>query len=331
MARTLKLGMIGCGGNARGHLRRLTAHAEVEVTALVDPVAENLARARREVPAVSGAAGFADHREMLKSTKLDAAVISTPHTLHAGQILDCLGAGLHVLSEKPLTCSVSDTRKVIAAAKRRRRAVVVSFQRRFMNLRRFIRERVREKAFGRPLFVQAYQSQAWLVATRGTWRQTLALSGGGQLNDSGAHIIDMIFWTMPSRPVEVSALIEHRGAEVDIDSAVSFRFADGALGNLSVVGSGPPGVFWEDMTITGDGGQGIFLRDGVVTVVADGTVAEYKSFGRDGTNADDHFIDVVRRRARNASPPEEALPAIAFTEACWKSARQGGRCVKIRY
>ena len=59
-------------------------------------------------------------------------------------------------------------------------------------------------------------------------------------------------------------------------------------------------------------------------------MVEYKSFGRDG-NKDSHFIDVVRGRIRNEAAPEGFLPVIAFTEACRKSAKQGGRPVKIKY
>ena len=330
MGKKVRVGMIGCGANGRGHLRGLTGHPEVEVVGLVDPAEGALERARREIPALADAQGFADHREMLQAVKLDAVAISTPHTLHVRQVLDCLDAGLHVLCEKPLACSVAETRKIIARSKARRRQVVVAFQLRWMDMRRFMREFVRDKAFGRPLFVQAFNSQGWLWGNRGTWRQDPKLSGGGQLNDTGAHLVDMIFWTMPSRPVEVTALIDNCGTKVDIDSAVAFRFADGALGTLSVVGSGPRGVFWEDMTIVGDRGRALFLRDGVLTACVDGRVMEFKRFGRDGS-MHGHFIDVVKRRAKNASPPEDFLPAIAFTEACWKSARMGGRPVKIKY
>ena len=330
MAKRIRIGMIGCGGNGRGHLRCLAAHGEVEVAALADTSAEMIARTRSEVPALAAAAAFDDYRRMLAEVECDAAVISTPHTQHTEQVLACLDAGLHVLCEKPLACSVADTRKVVARAKARRRHVVVSFQRRWHAMRKFMRSFVRDSGFGTPLYVQSFVSQGWLSLTANTWRQQKAHSGGGQLNDTGAHIIDMIFWIMPSRPTEVAAFIDNRKTEVDIDSAVSYRFADGAIGSLSVLGSGPRNVFWEDMTIAGSTGRAMFLRQGVLTVSTGNETMEYKSFGRDGM-PDHHFIDVIRRRAKNESPPEQFMPAIAFTEACWKSAAAGGRPMKIRY
>lgn len=330
MSRSIRIGVIGCGGNGRGHLKRLAAHPEAEIVALADPSRKMLALTRQQVPGVAGAATYAGHRQMLKDTRLDAVVIATPHTQHYGQVIDALDAGCHVLCEKPLTTSVRDTKRVIARAKRRRRSVVVGFQRRFMAMRRFVRSFIRDKAFGKVQFVQAFCSQGWLTGTRGTWRQNPGLSGGGQLNDTGAHIIDMIFWTIPARPVEVAAMIHNRGTRVDIDSAISFRFANGALGDLTIVGSGPTNVFWEDMTITGSGNRAIFLRQDTLTASTGGQMVEYKSFGRDGSK-DSHFIDVIRRRVRNEAPPKDFLPVIAFTEACWKSAKQGGKPVKIRY
>ena len=41
---------------------------------------------------------------MLTKVDLDGVVIATPHTLHCEQIMTCLKAGLHVLSEKPMVC-----------------------------------------------------------------------------------------------------------------------------------------------------------------------------------------------------------------------------------
>lgn len=330
MSKRIRMGVIGCGGNARGHLRNLTGHPEVTIVALTDPAKWALEATRRTLPGLAEAPSFADHRRMLRQVDMDAVLISTPHTLHYRQITDSINAGCHVLCEKPLTTSTAETRKVIAHAKRKRKAVVVGFQRRFEAMRQFMRSFVRDESFGRPMSVQAFCSQGWLNAQRGQWRQDPGLSGGGQLNDTGAHIVDMILWTMPSKVVEVVALIDSRKTKVDIDSAVSFRFADGALGSLTIVGSGPRNVFWEDMTITGSNDRALFLRKGELTATTGSEVIEYKSFGRDG-NKDSHFVDVVRRRAKNASPPRDFLAVIAFTEACWTSAAGGGKPVKVTY
>ncbi|MCG3180239.1 MAG: Inositol 2-dehydrogenase/D-chiro-inositol 3-dehydrogenase [Phycisphaerae bacterium] len=328
--KTLRLALIGSGGNTRVHLRRLAAIPEVSIVGITEPSADQLAATAAAFPALAGLPTFDDHRRMLRAVQADAVLISTPHTQHTRQVLDALAAGLHVQCEKPLACTVADTKRIVAAATKARRQVVISFQRRWTAQWQFIRAKVRSPEFGRPLFVQSFLSQAWLQLTRGKWRQKKSLSGGGQLNDSGAHLIDMIFWTLPSRPVEVTAMMDNRGTEVDIDSAISYRFADGCLGSLAVPGAGPKPVFWEDVTIIGDKGLGLFLRNGTLTLVDDRGVAEQKSY-TGGSDPDRHFVDVVLKGAKNECPPADFLPNIAFTTACWKSAAMGGRPVKIAY
>lgn len=327
MPKPLRLALIGCGGNGRMHLRRMVEHNEVEMVALADPSADALDAA---AAVAREATTFKDYRKLLKAVELDGVVISTPHTQHKAQVIDALKAGLHVQIEKPLCCSVADTKKIAAAAKKARRHVVIAYQRRWSGLWNYIRNTVRDKSFGRPQLISSFLSQAWLTLTRGKWRQVPELAGGGMLNDSGAHLIDMIFWVMPSRPTEVAAFIDNRKAKVDIDSAITYRFANGCLGTLTVVGDGPRPVFWEDVTISGSGGRAVFMRDNVLTIVDASAVVEVKKFAADN-NPDRHFVDVLRGRAENGCPPEAFLPNIAFTEACWKSAAQGGKVVKVKY
>jgi predicted dehydrogenase len=88
----IRIGLIGCGGNMRGHIRRLMTIPEVAIVGIVEPAAENLAKAVEQYPELGGVPTFGDHREMLR-LEPDAVEISTPHTLHAQQILDALDAG----------------------------------------------------------------------------------------------------------------------------------------------------------------------------------------------------------------------------------------------
>ena len=85
----------------------------------------------------------------------------------------------------------------------------------------------------------------------------------------------MLCWTMPSRPVEVCALMHNRGTRVDVDSAITFRCADGCLGSIAIHGSGPkaPGMI-EDISISGESGRAIYLRRGKVSATKDGVFAD---------------------------------------------------------
>src|SRR4029079_13841875 len=95
--------------------------------------------------------------------------------------------------------------------------------------------------------------------TAGTWRQKIALSGGGQFNDSGSHLIDILMGTTRLQADEVSARMEFFGGEVDINSAVHVKFNNGALGTVSIVGNAP--TWHEDFTIVGSEGA-VYNRNG---------------------------------------------------------------------
>ncbi len=331
---TLRLGFIGAGGNARNaHAKPLARRDDVAIVAIADPSEQ--ARERFVAEALVGAdppAQYADHADMLEGEQLDAVVVSTPHTLHFRQIMDALDAGLHVLAEKPMVCSTDEAERVMERAAAAGKHIVVSYQRRFQARFRYMKQFINDPVFGRLHLLAAFQSQSWWTGQEGRWRQQPELSGGGQLNDSGSHVVDVIMWMLPDPVVQVAAMIENRGRDVDIDSVVSFRTAGGTLGSVTLLGSAMHKGMCEDITISGDGGRCLFVRrDGGEPVLR-----ATRQFGQPledivdlgdckDEDPNDHFIDVIRGRAENKSTPGSFLNVIRFTEACWRSAAAGGR------
>ena len=88
----VRVGMIGCGGNATGHLRRLKEIPEVEVVALADVSEQSFARMFERVPGADQIPRFDDYKKMLESVEMDAVEISTPHTCHFERIT-CASSG----------------------------------------------------------------------------------------------------------------------------------------------------------------------------------------------------------------------------------------------
>lgn len=331
---SIRMAVIGAGGIARGHGKRLRAIDGVEIVALAEP-SEAMVKAYGEAvfPDTGLPAVYADYRELLDKETLDAVLIASPHTCHYDQIMDSLDQGLHILAEKPLVCSVKHCEQVIEKARSLQKHIVVGYQRRFDRKYRFMKQFIHTPDFGKILCVIAFQSQSWWTSQVGKWRQQMDLSGGGQLNDSGSHLVDMLLWMLDEPVAEVSAMIDNREREVDIDSAVSYRTVSGALGTLSVMGSAPHRGMQEDITINGAGGQAIFLRKGQVEVCRAWKEAleEVTDFGdAKEDNKNEHFIKVLRGEAENESTPESFLHVIRFTEACWQSAAKGGEAIHIQ-
>jgi len=328
----IRIGIIGAGGISCGHARRLRQHPEIELAALAEPSKNSLKRFAANVcPGEGLPPVYKDHRAMLDNEQLDAALITSPHTVHFDQIMDCLDKGLHVLTEKPMVCSLDEANKVVAKSKATRKHVVVSYQRRFQGPFRYIKRFIHAPEFGKIFSVASFLSQGWLEQQAGTWRHDPKFSGGGQLNDSGSHLVDMIMWMLDDQIDQVSAVIDNRGTKVDVDSAIAFRTKGGTIGTLTIVGSGPTQFFWEDMTITGESGRSIFLRKGTVTATLGHgrEVVSFEKFGPD-SDPDTHFLKVIQDGERNESPPEDFLNVVKFTEAAWESAAKGGIPIRLQ-
>ena len=233
-----RLGAIGVGGNAAGHLRRFSVMPEFDLIGMADPSDESIGAARSNVPGLNAVPAYADWRDLLAAVDLDAVLVSTPHTLHHEHVMGALNAGLHVLCEKPLAHTPGLAQEIADHAQAVDRHVVVGFQRRFSPGYTYMRRRLQSGDMGEITHVQASQWQAWIEAARGKWRSTLALGGGGQLSDSGSHLMDMLLWTTGLRIVEVDARMRTYDLEVEVDGAAVFLFENGAIGTLSIIGTG---------------------------------------------------------------------------------------------
>ncbi len=327
MTQKLRIGFIGAGGIAIGHYHRLMATRQVKVTAITEPSDISLKRFYENCKGSAQIPVYRDYKSMLKQEQLDGVVILSPHTFHYAQITDALNLGLHVLTEKPMVCTIRHAKDLIKTAASAGRVLMISYQRHYDPLFRYMRAQIRKGAIGNVEFVQAVLSQEWLRITRGTWRQVPALSGGGQLNDSGSHLVDILMWVTGMKVKEVSAFQVNFDADVDINSSLTMTFENGALGSLSIIGNAPG--WYEDHTIVG--GKGAFyLRQGLGLIQQDALGRQKKArIPRYSKNPDSNFVDAILGKAIPETPAECGLRVIEVTEAAWKSAAKGGRPVRV--
>ena len=114
----LRTAHIGVGNMGGEDLRDISSHPQVDVVALCDVDAINLASARKKHP---GARVFFDYRVMLEEMKdeIDAVIVSTPDHTHAPASLMAMEHGKNVYCQKPLTHYVAESRamKKMAADK----------------------------------------------------------------------------------------------------------------------------------------------------------------------------------------------------------------------
>lgn len=210
----MRFAMIGCGGFARRyHVPTLLADADVRLAGIFDP---HPAPAVRELAAATGAA-LVDRIEALPDA--DAALVTTPHALHAGHADHALARGWATLVDKPFVMKAEDARRLIAHAARDRLVNAVGFNRRLDAGCLRAREIIRSGGIGAVQFVETVQ----LGYERGGWFLDPALGGGGPFTGRGTHMADIVPWLVEARPAALSSLVRSgpagrsdRGGTIDL-------------------------------------------------------------------------------------------------------------------
>jgi len=121
----LRCAVIGAGYLGRYHAQKYAGLAGCELVGVADPSAE----VRDRIGAELGVPTHADHRALLGA--VDAVSVATPTSSHHAVAMDFLGAGAHVLVEKPITTTAAEARELIAAAAKTGRVLQVGHLERF--------------------------------------------------------------------------------------------------------------------------------------------------------------------------------------------------------
>jgi predicted dehydrogenase len=319
---------VGLGSLGRLEARIARSLDGVDVVGGADP--SDAARAAFE--SAFDAPAYDSHESLLDDVDADAAIVSSPHTLHYEHARSCLERDVHVHLEKPMVTDLDHARDLVAEAEARNLVLAVGYQRHFDPRFRELRRIVDEGRIGTPHMATCHLEQVWISANGDSWRGDPALSGGGQLYDSGSHLLDSLLWTTRSDPVDVAATVDNRGADVDVNTALAATLErdDGRItASIGVSGAGQsapaPG---EMLSIWGTEGSVSF--DGETIRVVEGGVP-YESTPAEPSFEDlterklENFVDAVRGDADLEIPPADAVKVTALTEAAYESAASGRR------
>ncbi|NEE04717.1 Gfo/Idh/MocA family protein [Phytoactinopolyspora halotolerans] len=344
----VKVVVVGAGWwSANHHLPALLAHPNAEVVAVCDPVAGRAeALAQR-----AGCPAFAGVEQALQTTSPDAAVISTPHVTHHALGAAAIGAGLHVLMEKPLALTAAEAFDLVNRAENAGVQLSVGYTHQFDPSATFARAAV-QSDIGMLLQVTVeYSSRAGrlFAAAQGARREyadsepgaphpeTYSLgNGGGQAHTQLTHALGMLCWSTGDDVAEIAAFSASRALDVDVDDAAAFRLRGGATG--VVIGSGDTGANLPPRQhIRYHGTTGIVEHDLYRARVRlhrhDGSMVvrepgQHEPAYRAGEPAR-AFIDLLSGRGTNLGPPGPAAAAVATVEALLESGRASGRPIVV--
>ena len=323
----VRIALLGCGGMMGAHAQRLRNHPDAEIVGLCD-VSQQIVKdfAVRHLAGTPHKPKFyTNPARMYAGLKLDAVVISTPHTQHYEQGVQALDAGCHVLMEKPMVTSLEDAYKLADKVKQTGKILTIGYNTPCSGEFYYLRETIRKKTLGNLELVLGFISQNWMKGTAGRWRQDPALSGGGQAYDSGAHLFNSLCWSVESDVDEVFAFVDNHGTPVDINSVSSIKFANGVLANITVGGNCPGGGTF--MAFIFDGGR-IEIDGwggGWINVWQGGEKLKYPPITPDmGSLSPDHnFVDAILGRVKPRTSARNGIIQSQLMDCVYESQRTG--------
>lgn len=111
----LRIGVIGCGGMANGHMDALLkmTRDNVQIVGVCDVYEKRLAAAAAKTRATR----YANYMKLLSQKDIDYVLIATPEHWHHRMVLDALDAGKHVYVEKPMTHTIEQAKEVVKKVK----------------------------------------------------------------------------------------------------------------------------------------------------------------------------------------------------------------------
>jgi len=132
--------------------------------------------------------------ELLDDPTVDVVHVATPNHLHASQVRQAIAAGKHVVCEKPLALTSTESGELAELARESGRVCAVNFMARFYPQVREMRERCRRGDLGDLFAVHGSYLQDWLLwQTDWNWRLDPALGGSLRaVADIGSHWLDLV-------------------------------------------------------------------------------------------------------------------------------------------
>ena len=313
----VRIGFIGCGGNANGHMRRLSELEGVRIVGTCDLEEE---RARNAAESYN-AHPYTNHNLMLARDDLDGIYLSLPVFAHGIPELDVVERGLPFLVEKPVAVNMEIARRVEAAAAAAGVMTCVGYQLRYLGSTQLARQVLSGQT------VNIVIGKYWSGSGRGdpsSWQRQMRKSGG-QLLEQATHTIDMMRYLV-GEVEEVYAISANRvlkAIDCPDNNCVTMKFANGTVGSLTTSWSYDSGdwshanvldILYDNQLIHwGVGGLDVREDGAVVTKTAP------------GPSIDEVFVDAIRNRdaSKILSPYSDAVRSLAISLAAIQSSESG--------
>ena len=194
----IRIGLVGLGAFGELHCRTLAQMPDVRLVA----VASRSASRRAEIADRYGVPhAFADVAGLLDGAAVDAVVVASASEHHAEHVRAALGAGKHVLVEKPFTTEIDSARRLAEEALAAGLHLQVGFLSRYDTRLRRIADAVRAGDLGPVAMMLFTRSVSRDVASSGAYADPIT--------ETMSHDVDLALWFGRERVTRVHAATHH--------------------------------------------------------------------------------------------------------------------------
>ena len=330
----VKVAMIGLGWWGRKMTAVLQqAKDDIKILCAAEPDP-----AGKEFAAAHNFKHCASEEEALRHPGVEAVILATPHSLHAGQIERAVAAGKHIFCEKPLALTRKGAEAVVAACARNNLVLGMGHERRWEPPVAEMLAMARSGQLGRIQQVEGnFSHDKFTALDPGNWRLNAAEAPVGGMTATGIHLTDLAVALLgQARDLRVSC--ERLSSEIPQGDTVSVhvRFKDGGTAYVSASLAMP---FVSRFAVFGSKGW-IDIRDKAHVETPAGWVVTSAVAGGPITVTDvppaepvkDNLIAFARAVRGEAPYPitgEDLVNNITILEATIKSAASDGAVVTL--
>ncbi|MEA3400923.1 MAG: Gfo/Idh/MocA family oxidoreductase [Armatimonadota bacterium] len=314
----VRVGFVGAGGNARGHMNRLSDIEGVNIVAICDVVEETAAEAAE----THSASAYIDHHDMLDEVEMDALYVSVPPFAHTDAEIIAAQAGIHLFVEKPVVLNMDTGLEILEAIREAGVLSCVGYQLRLMDTSQRVRAYLADRQ------VAMISSHRWGGLPGTPWWRVMDQSGG-QLHEQTTHQLDLMRFCTGDEVVEVCA----RYDRLTMDDVEGITIPD-SQGVLMTFASGTIATIVTSPMMTQGGGKSdisFLLRDQIIgwsprQISVSGLEApELEAEPEERPSIDEVFVQAIREGDQSLIPCsyEEGLRTCDVTLAANRSAETG--------
>ncbi len=189
----VNIGIVGCGGISKVHIKGLMAVEDAKIVAICDIVESKLQTVGDEL-GIPEKYRFLNYMDLINCPEVDAVEICTPNYLHVPIALEAAKVGKPVEIEKPLSTTYAHgVQALMDVINEKKLPNMMCFSYRFMPAVRYAKHLIDSGEMGEifNVNIEYLQSGVLIPGRRLEWRFVKEYAGSGTLADLGVHLIDM--------------------------------------------------------------------------------------------------------------------------------------------